>query len=492
MKTLRERLVIGFSISLSAMMIIVGLALYLVERSSDWKRELERVADQHEYILADTSATTPPVVMIFGESGVPVYESDIVGRELNSEQIRRLREIGSARPLGRPYGSIDLGGRIGQLRYYLRKIQVDRTPFVDPTAITAVTGLDSIRARELVERLEGVGQGRIILVGLPRDVLSVAPRRILIALLFMAPLIIVASILAGHLMVGQTLKPVDRIVSEASAITDGRSLHRRLIEPQAGGEQDELARLTTTINAMLARLEESFASLRRFTGDASHELKTPLTILKSGLERALTHPEAPDDVLVLLEETLAEVGRMSDLVESLLVLARADEGGAPLHLQEVDIPDLMSEVGETAGLLGEQEGVTVSVTAPTDGATAWLDRSRVRQCLMNLVSNATKYTPRGGEVFLECVVTADQITFTVRDTGIGIAPGDLPHIFERFYRIDPTRSSTGRRPGTGLGLAITRWIAEAHNGTITARSRPGRGSTFTVTLPRATAPASQI
>jgi two-component system OmpR family sensor kinase len=292
----------------------------------------------------------------------------------------------------------------------------------------------------------------------------------------------------GFLLVGRTLGPVEEIIDEIEAITDGRSLHRRLAPPES---HDELARLTTTLNQMLERLEKNFTALRRFTADASHELKTPLTVLRSGIERSLTHPKASPEMLETLEETLVEVNRMAELVDSLLTLARADEGRAPLHLDDVDFRALLTELQETAGLLGEQAQVEVSVTVPSDPVRMRADRSRLRQLCMNLLTNAVKYTPTDGHVDVEAEVVDDRVVLRVRDTGIGIAPGDLPHIFDRFWRADAARSRTGTRPGAGLGLAISKWIAEAHGGTIEVQSRPGRGTTFTVTLPRDLQPESE-
>ena len=306
------------------------------------------------------------------------------------------------------------------------------------------------------------------------------PQRLLSVMLGISPFILLASTLIGYLLVGRTLKPVENIVDEVEAITDGRSLHRRLADPRSG---DEFARLSVTLNAMLARLERSFSTLRRFTADASHELKTPLTVLRSGVERAITHPATPPVVLEVLEETLIEVNRMTEMVDSLLMLARADEGRAPLHLEQLDLREILTEVAETANILGEQAGVVVEVAIPTGPMTLAADHSRIRQLFMNLLTNAIKYTPKGGNVWIEASETGGQITVTVRDTGIGIAPGDLPLIFDRFWRADAARSRTGERPGAGLGLAICQWIAEAHGGSIEAQSRPGRGTTFTVKLP---------
>ena len=167
------------------------------------------------------------------------------------------------------------------------------------------------------------------------------------------------------------------------------------------------------------------------------------------------------------------------MVDNLLTLARADEGSASLAIEPCDLRDLVSEASETAGILAEELRITVRTELPKESVVVRVDRSRIRQLLLNLVTNAIKFTPRGGKVSLALVDRGETATLIVGDDGIGIPLGDLPHIFDRFYRVDTARSRTGRRPGTGLGLAITRWIAEAHGGSISVQSRPGRGAVFT-------------
>lgn len=302
------------------------------------------------------------------------------------------------------------------------------------------------------------------------------------SMLLVAPLALLASVFAGYWLSASALRPVQGIIDELAAITDGRSLHRRLEVPLAG---DEVSRLAQTLNGMLARLEQSFSSLRRFTADASHELKTPLMVLRAGVERSLTDPRTPTEVMVSLDETLGEINRMTELVESLLTLARADEGRAPLPVERTDLRDLVAEASETAGMLAESGGLKVTTVMPEGPVWVMVDRRRIREMLLNLVTNAIKYTPREGKVELALMSRSDGAAITVRDTGIGITSNDLPHIFERFWRADLARSRTGERPGSGLGLAITKWIAEAHGGSITASSRPGRGTTLTVVLPLA-------
>ncbi len=306
-------------------------------------------------------------------------------------------------------------------------------------------------------------------------------RNLVVGMMVTGPFLLMASMLVGFVIAGQNIKPVDTIIDEIEAITDGRSLHRRVIQVR---NTAELARLSTTLNAMLIRLERNFLSLRRFTADASHELKTPLTVLRSGVERAITHPSATPEVMEVLEETLVEVNRMTEIVDSLLTLARVDEGRAPLHLERTDFRELLGEIAETANILGEQAAVDVAVSSPESPIMIPIDRGRVRQLLLNLLTNAIKYTPRGGRVDITCTQEPEAIVVEVADTGIGIAAADLAHVFDRFWRADAARSRTGERPGTGLGLAICRWIAEAHGGSINVQSRRGDGTTFRVTLPR--------
>jgi len=309
-------------------------------------------------------------------------------------------------------------------------------------------------------------------------------------MLLISPLILVGSALVGWWLADTSLRPVQGIMDEVEAITDGRSLHRRLAVPVSG---DEMARLALTVNGMLTRLERSFDSLHRFTADASHELKTPLQVLRVGVERALVHPGVPQEILESLDETLAQINQMTEMVDNLLTLARADEGRAPLAVEESDLREVVADVSETAGILGEDAQVRVTTHMPEGPVLLQVDKHRIRELMLNLVTNAIKYTPRGGHVEISLAHRPhDEVALTVRDTGIGIAASDLPHVFERFWRADRVRSRrivtvdsswALDRGGFGLGLSIAQWIVQAHGGTLTVQSRLGRGSLFTVVLP---------
>ncbi|MDB4885696.1 MAG: ATP-binding region ATPase domain protein, partial [Gemmatimonadetes bacterium] len=319
-----------------------------------------------------------------------------------------------------------------------------------------------------------------IVAGVPTSVSELGSGLLIGTMLVVFPFILLVSVAASYLIAGSAIEPVERLINEVEAITDGRSLHRRL--PSDLGNE-ELSRLGSTLNAMIARLETSFGALRRFTADASHELKTPLTVLRADVERAM-HPNAAGaEAMQALEEALHETTRMADLVDSLLTLARADEGRFDLHREPVALGPLVRDVYETAAILGEEAGLIVSMAVLEEGSVDG-DARRLRQLFLNLVTNAIKYTGRGGRVELALSQRAgDEIAFTVRDSGIGIAAADLPHVFERFWRADRARSRGGERSGFGLGLAICQWIAHAHGGRVVAQSRLGRGSVFTVTLP---------
>jgi two-component system, OmpR family, sensor kinase len=483
MTTIRRQLATWYVLALAATLVAFGAILYLDRRQSAlreiderleleanfsvrWLRESYRVlgtltsASPGLASPADSVLSIDPTISAYFEgtrnyllitdpSGNLLFASE-ESRALPFSALQELQQLSATAGTGERRGSFGVdGGRI-PVRYLIRRVE-DAGPEIGAILVAAST-----------------------------TTVHFGPPALLRSMLLTLPLILLISLLMGYWLAGKRFEPLIRIIDEVEAISDGRSLHRRL----AVSGSDEMARLAITLNRMIARLERSFSSLYRFTADASHELKTPIMVLRAGVERGLTHPQTPPEVMQSLDEALEGVNWMTELVENLLTLARADEGRAPLAVEPVDLREILAEAAETGGMLAEAAGIIVTTDSPDHPVVVAVDRTRIRQALLNLVTNAVKYTPAGGRVMLGLAERDDDVILEVRDTGIGIAPGDVPHVFDRFWRADPARTRMGESAGTGLGLAITKWVAEAHGGTITVQSRPGRGTIFTVTLPR--------
>jgi heavy metal sensor kinase len=279
----------------------------------------------------------------------------------------------------------------------------------------------------------------------------------------------------GALLARAALHPIQTITETARRITQAQDLSQRI---PVTVPNDEVGRLTETINGMLARLEELFKAQQRLVADVSHELRTPLTTIQGNLDLlrrgAADDPETRTSTLRAIAD---ETARMRRLVNDLLLLAQAD-AGLKLHRQPVEVDTLLLEVYRQAQVMAQN--VTVRLGAE-DQALVLGDADRLRQLLLNLVDNALKHTtPGSGELTLTLRRAGGWVRVGVEDNGAGISPEDLPHIFERFYRADPSRSRPG---GSGLGLAIAKWVAEAHGGRIEVESQVGKGSTFTLWLP---------
>jgi heavy metal sensor kinase len=245
---------------------------------------------------------------------------------------------------------------------------------------------------------------------------------------------------------------------------------------------DELGRLSRTFDAMLARIEESFERQRRFTGDAAHELRTPLSLLRSEVDLALARPRTADEYRETLREMDADLARLTGLVGTLLSLSRSDTGQLTLEPSPVDL-------GETMRLIADQYAETaaargIELATDIEPATANVDEDLIVQVLVNLVDNAIAHTPIGGRITLGAHRSGNRISLSVADTGIGIAPEHQARVFDRFYRVDPGRSRA--RGGVGLGLSISKAIVEAHDGRIALTSQPGSGTTVQVLLPGST------
>jgi heavy metal sensor kinase len=290
------------------------------------------------------------------------------------------------------------------------------------------------------------------------------------------PLALLVSTVIAYLLARKALAPVSALQRSAEAITADR-LHERLPVPIP---DDELGKLAATVNAMIERLERSFAEIRRFTADASHELRTPLTAIRVEAEATLDGAATTDAYRALAGSVLEECARLTRLTDQLLALAREDAGAAHGEPVPVDLGELVGGVVETLRPVVAARRLKLDAALAV-GVVVRGDPVRLRQVVVNLIDNALKYTPEGGSIRVAVDYDSGQAVFTVADTGEGIPAEHLPRVFDRFYRVDRARSR--ELGGTGLGLAIAKSIVTAHGGAIELTSTVGVGTTATVVVP---------
>jgi len=316
-----------------------------------------------------------------------------------------------------------------------------------------------------------------LIVGrLPNDILSMlAIFRMVI--LNSSIFVVILTGVGGLFLADRTLKPVERITDIARGI--GESDLSRRIDIQT---EDELGRLASTLNGMIARLEEAFKKQQRFVADASHELRTPLAIIQAEASLALEKKRPQADYGRSLELVSQEVDHMSDVVGKLLLLARSDAGIETLDFDYVNVADLMTELSQDVEAMAQDKGLGFRL-GPMDGMKVRGDRTKLRQLFLNILDNAIRYTPGGGSITVSLARNEGRAVVSVADTGIGIPGEHLPFIFDRFYRVDKAR--TNAEGGTGLGLAIASSIAKMHGGEIEIESQVGKGTTVRIVLPLA-------
>jgi len=321
------------------------------------------------------------------------------------------------------------------------------------------------------------GQTVYLLTAAPESGNLLVLSRFLGGLLASVPILLLISSAGGYLLSRTALKPVDRITAAVTSISI-RNLSGRLPVAKTG---DELQRLAETCNAMLSRLESAVKRIEQFTADASHELRGPLSFTRTVAEVAMRNPRADEESRQAFADIVEEAAKASVLLDDMLTLARADAGTGHTSLEPVNLAAVVEETCEMARPLALERQLVLSVsTSPARTVNVLGDFQSLRRLLWILLDNALKYTATPGRIDVTLSAVADKATLLVRDTGIGIAQADLPHVFERFYRADPSRSQV---EGSGLGLAIAKWIAEMHHADLSIDSELRKGTVFQLVLP---------
>jgi len=281
-------------------------------------------------------------------------------------------------------------------------------------------------------------------------------------------------------MMGRALTPVKN-VAQAAARISGSNLSLRIPASESG---DELDYLTHTFNRMIERLEASFRQMKQFSADVSHELRTPITAIRGQLEVALFTAKTTEQYREAMFNALQDIDRLSQIVRALLLLSQAESGQVVLQKSRLDLCEVAQDLVEQFQIPAEEAGVRLTSDLPAE-CPAEVDRVQIERLITNLLSNAIKFTPKGGSVRLALNPTPEHIEIVIEDTGRGIAPEYLPHIFDRFYRVPGAGAAASPEQGLGLGLSFVAWIAKAHDGKIDVDSAPGRGTRFTIILPAA-------
>lgn len=465
--SIRVRLTLGYLAVLTAILVVFSAGVYTFLGVS-MLREVDRTlwgrADQvRDKIVAQNDPLTVVSTGLIDLPALDIFSAPAV-------YIQVVRADGSV-----AQRSQNLGEQRLPLDTELLAINMQNQP-----AFKTLLLQNGVRLRMVSVPLYVAGQVvGSVQVGQPLIDLDATLHRVLVLLMIgtFATLIIAGGV--GLLMSWLALRPIDRITLTAGRIARAQDLGRRLPVPTT---DDEVGRLISTFNAMLERLDRLFQAQQRLGADVSHELRTPLTTIRGNVD--LLRRGAADDPIeraAALDAIEGEVDRMNRLVSDLLLLAQA-EAGMKLEKQTVELDTLILEVYRQAQLMSATRfpvGERVAIRlGHEDQAIIEGDPDRLKQLLLNLIDNALKYTPPGGSVTISLDRDQAWVRITVADTGVGIPPEVLPHIFDRFYR-----AQREGRKGVGLGLSIARWIAEAHGGRLSVESQVGRGTTFTLWLP---------
>jgi len=370
----------------------------------------------------------------------------------------------------------------GQMLYRSVPLETNNVPVALPNTLNAPRFEDlSVQGHLLrfySHRISVNGKSYTVQVAAPMNEVFEALDWFRVLLAFAAPVLLVAASAGGYWISRRALAPVDAISSAAQRISI-ENLADRLQVPATG---DQLQRLSETLNEMLSRLESSVQRIRQFTADASHELRAPVSLIRTTAEVAVLKRDRPAaEYLQALDDVLEESERTSQVVESLMLLARTDSGKETLEQVPLDARTVLQSAAEQGERLARNRGVDFVVKVPSNPVPIQADPAALRRALLILMDNAAKYTPEGGSIRAELSSDDGIAVASVSDTGIGIDRQDLPRVFDRFWRADKARSR--EHGGAGLGLSIAKWIVDAHAGSISVESELGKGSTFAIRLP---------
>lgn len=326
------------------------------------------------------------------------------------------------------------------------------------------------------------GQGQILWIRgvLPSDTFFSMEQTLFLLLLIACPLLIAIALLVGYSITRRAFLPIEEIQQIAEEIGDGNDLSRRIPTNRAQGEIQQLA---DTFNHMFERLEQAFDRERQFTADASHELRTPLSVITAEAEYALLPDSTPLEQQEGLQVILKQAHKMSSLISQLLMLARADRGTQKLQLAPLDFSALVTITAENFAVQASRKQIQLHTQIQPDLRVLG-DQSSLVRALLNLLENAVQYGRENGHIDLRLFAEKGTLYCSIQDDGIGIAPEHLEKIWQRFYRVDASRNTRPEHAGSnsGLGLSLVKWIIEAHQGTISVKSTPGEGTTFTFCL----------
>jgi heavy metal sensor kinase len=381
---------------------------------------------------------------------------------------------------------LEVHGENGDLIYRSEFLEAHQSALLPLDGVQGPTlrnrEIDDRPFRFIRQKLDVNGHTYTVEMGVPADDAVGTLSLFRSYLLMFAPILLLVAAGGGYWLSRRALSPVDALVRTARNVS-GTNLNSRLQKLETG---DELQRLSDTLNEMLERIEIAFLRITQFTADASHELRTPVALIRTEAELALRRSRGEAEYQESLRHILLEAERTTALIEQLLSLARTDSGRETLYLQPVDLRQTLRSVVESWRQVATIRNLHFAANLEVPEVFVLGDDAVLRRLVDILLDNALKYTPAPGSVSLSLQQQGEKAVIMVEDSGVGIAEPDQTKIFERFYRVDKARSRA--QGGTGLGLAIAQWIATQHRGSITVESRPGHGSIFRVELPMIAAP----